>query len=178
MFSANFEHPQVLGRFYFASFYDAIPYSKTPHKFRGFQSCINRSFAPDWSWTLILGRGMLMCLFALLCKEDVKKDNRFWRHRCLDSLLKCYSRKAAWQSLPTFSLWQRNDKSHSADLSCPHRLKTAIRAPSRAVTTGNQSSVRTKKSLSSHSRNARKTVIWVPDEYLHQTGQKDRLCSS
>ena len=46
------------------------------------------------------------------------------------------------------------------------------------VTTGNQSSVRTKKSLSSHSRNARKTVIWVPDEYLHQTGQKDRLCSS
>ena len=65
--------------------------------------------------------------------------------------------------------FQRIDQSHSADLSCLHRLKTAIRAPSRAVTTGNQSSVRTKKSLSGHSRNARRTVIWVPDEYLHQT---------
>lgn len=46
MFSANFEHPQVLGRFFFAFLYCLISYSKTPRNLQGFQSCINRSFAP------------------------------------------------------------------------------------------------------------------------------------
>ena len=110
---------------------------------------------------------MLMCLFALLCKEDVKKDNRFCDcHR----RLVLYSRaiRARSPDNPRILLCQRNDKSHFADLLCTHRLKAAIRAPSRTVTTGNLSSVWTKKSLLGHSRNARGTVIWVPDEYLHQ----------
>ena len=46
---ANFEHPQVLGRFYFASLHDVLSYSKTPRNLQGFQSRINRSFAPDQS---------------------------------------------------------------------------------------------------------------------------------
>ena len=66
--------------------------------------------------------------------------------------------------------FQRIDQSHSADLSCPHRLKTAIRPPSRAVATGNLSQFGRKKPLSGHFRNARWTVIGVLDEYLHQTG--------
>ena len=44
----------------------------------------------------VCGRAMLMCLFALLCKEDLKKDNRFCDcHRRLGGLLKSYSHKAA-----------------------------------------------------------------------------------
>ena len=86
-----------------------------------------------------------------------------------------YSCKAAWQC-PS-SICQRNDKSHSTIPSCPHRLKTAIPAPSRAVTTGNLSTVRTKK-LSGHSRNARWTVFWGPDEYLRQTGALNLFCHS
>ncbi|MBQ7651887.1 MAG: hypothetical protein IJS15_13060 [Victivallales bacterium] len=56
------------------------------------------------------------------------------------------------------------------------RLPTAIRAPFRAVSIGNLSQFGRKKSLSGHSRDARWTVIWVPDEYLHQTRHNVVVC--
>ena len=66
----------VSTEYFHAAFYGVILCLKTPRKFRGFQSCINRSFAPDWSWTLVL----------------------FW---CWCVFLRCYAKKM-WRKIIGF----------------------------------------------------------------------------
>ena len=108
MFSVNFEHPEVLGRLSSTSLHDMISYSKTVHSFLrldNHKNDANRSFAPNCKTIL-----PLFDVFSCFCAAPQRRDAK----RPVDAVF----------LLTPCCRW--NDKSHSADLSCPHRLKTDI----------------------------------------------------
>ena len=76
MFSANFEHPKVLGRFYSAHVHGMVLYSKVPCKFRGFQSRKNRSSAPKKE---LNPRPQFRAVFDVRCPFDHIDRRLGWR---------------------------------------------------------------------------------------------------